>query len=67
MTLEQLNQAHGDALEVANDLREMMLDHPQLKENINWLKRYCAAMDNLHDVEMEIVEYYQLENSIYKK
>jgi len=63
MTLEHLNKAHGDALEVVNDLYEMRLDHHELGHDINWLKRYADAMDALHAVEIALIEYYQL-NSI---
>lgn len=67
MTLAELNIAHGNALSIVNDLYEMRLDHPELGNTIGWLKSYADAMDKLHEVEMAIIEHYQLENSIYKK
>lgn len=63
MTLEHLNKWHGNALSIVNDLYEMRIDHPELGEDINWLKRYADAMDELHGAEMGLIEYYQL-NSI---
>lgn len=67
MTIDAMNKEYGDALEMVNDLHEMRLDHPHLREDVNFLKRYSDAMDKVFSIHMQIIEHYQLQEYASKK